>query len=132
MQAARDFLQGLWGPPSVGVRATLLLQGDASAQGAGVPGFSGAQGPLSLDAKAGETLAAVLERLNTFRSPEFRIVRVWHPDGRPAEGGLRFGAGATLRLVVRAGSLGGLRGSTASPVLVQYTRPGAVWDLTPH
>lgn len=104
MQALTAWLWG--GDKTARPRAAVLLRGDASASARGVPGFSDAEAPaVRLDAAAGETLGAVLERFNAYRGPASRIARVWHPDGRPADAGLRLAGGAELLLVVRAASV---------------------------
>lgn len=56
----------------------LTLQPDES--GKNIPGFlNGAS--LVLKGTVGETVGQLVERLNTYRSPESQLKRIWRTDG---------------------------------------------------
>jgi len=56
---------------------TLTLVPDAS--GKKIPGF-GSGAPLVLKGAVGETVGTLIGRLNTYRSPESQIKRLWLTD----------------------------------------------------
>lgn len=64
----------------IGERATIVhltLQPDAS--GKKIPGFT-AGASLVLKGTVGETVGTLIARLNTYRSPESQIKRIWRDD----------------------------------------------------
>ena len=56
----------------------LTLVPDASAKN--IPGF-GSGAPLVLKGTLGETVGTLIGRLNTYRSPDSQIKRLWLADG---------------------------------------------------
>lgn len=59
---------------------TLVLQPDNSAKI--LPGFKSGN-PLSLKGTSGESVGEIMERFNTYRSPDSQITRLWNSDGSP-------------------------------------------------
>jgi hypothetical protein len=63
---------------------TIFLQ----AREPGIPGFPEAGTRLELKVRAGSSLATILDKLNTFRSPEHQLTRASFKPTGPLEVGL--------------------------------------------
>ena len=58
----------------------LILQPDHSAKI--LPGFKFGD-PLHLTGNYGDSVGSIMDRFNTYRSPDSQITQLWKPDGSP-------------------------------------------------